>query len=431
MLNYLKNTGFDEPTKIQSEYCVESDKFTLLLANTGSGKTLAFLLKMAKDLAENPENQVLILSPTRELAIQLYDVLKTLRLPYSNQICYGGHNFKDEVLQFQQEPRIVVATPGRILDHYERQTPGLNKFKYLIIDEYDKTLEFGFLNELERIYEYCSKIENMQLISATEIQELPNFISNLSFRTFSYLDNKKPDLSFHSIEAENNDKLKSLALLLTTFKNEPSIIFCNHREATERIAQHLFEYGKETEAFHGGLDQHDRERAIFKFKNGTVNCLISTDLAARGIDISDIQHIIHYQFPHTLEDYTHRNGRTARMDKKGKVYVIHSQEEPLPEYIDNKLYKEFLVPENFIDYQEAENITLFLNIGRKQKIRKMDIVGYLTTELKLDFKNIGQILVSDNYSYFALNSKSHSSIKHLIRDGIKIKKMNAKLKLCR
>ena len=431
MQTYFTNFGFEKPTEIQEEYCTKKTNFSILLANTGSGKTLAFLVKLAIYLEKHPNEQVLILSPTRELAIQVHEVLIKLRLPYSNILCYGGHSFKNERLQFSQKPTIIVSTPGRILDHYERQTEGLNKFSVLIIDEYDKTLEFGFLNELESIYSYSKTLTNIQLISATEIKELPLFLQNIDFKTSNFLQNEKPDLLFHSVKAEENDKLKALALLLTTISNETIIVFCTHREATERLSKHLIEYGKSNEIFHGGLEQLDREKALIKFKNGTVDCLIATDLASRGLDIPGISHIIHYQFPQTLEDFTHRNGRTARMNKSGKIYLIHSTNEPLPEYCEGIDLISLKVPDNFIDYTEPQWLTLYVNIGRKQKIRKMDVVGYFTTDLKIPFDKLGLIQVADSYCYISIDKSSYEKVKSNFTSSIKIKKTNAKINLCR
>jgi superfamily II DNA/RNA helicase len=431
MNNFLSNLGIKTPTEIQKSYCPSESNYSILLANTGSGKTLSFLIKLALFLEKNQHEHVLILAPTRELAKQVYEVLTKLRLPYSSVICYGGHSFKNEELQFAQNSQIVVATPGRILDHYERNTKGLTDFSTLIIDEYDKTLEFGFLHELEAIHRFSSKLNHIQLISATEIPELPKFIQEFDFKTFNFLEEIKPKLTFYSVEAQENDKLKCLALLLTTFKNEPIIVFCTHREATERLSKHLNEYGKENVLFHGGLEQFDRERALMKFKNSSVNCLIATDLASRGLDIPDIQHIIHYQFPSSFEDFTHRNGRTARMHKSGKVYLIHCQSEPLPSYLKEIQVEKLNYPSTFADYHEALNLTLYLNIGRKQKIRKMDIVGYLTNDLKIPFDKIGLIHVADTYSYLALERETFAKIKHIFSQGIKIKKTNAKINLCR
>lgn len=431
MIHYFKQYGLESPTEIQNKYCPSTTNYSILLANTGSGKTLSFLVKLALFLEKNPKENVLILSPTRELAIQVYEVLSKLKLPFSSMLCYGGHSFKNESLQFSQNPQLVVATPGRILDHLDRNTEGISTFTTLIIDEYDKTLEFGFLKELELIYSYTKNLNHIQLISATEIIDLPEFLKPYTFETFDFLEQEKPNLDYFVVKAEENDKLKALALLLTHIQNETSIVFCTHREATERLANHLYEYGKNSVVFHGGMEQFDRERALMKFKNGTIDCLISTDLASRGLDIPDVHHIIHYQFPQTLEDFTHRNGRTARMNKSGKIYLIQSENEPLPNYLKQHKHTEFKVPKEFKDFEDTDWVTLYVNIGRKQKIRKMDIVGYLTNDLKISFDKIGLIHVGDNYSYVAMDRKTYHAQKSNFSGSVKIKKTNTKINLCR
>lgn len=431
MLAYFKQLGFEKPTAMQEDYLAQEALFSILLSNTGSGKTLSFLVKLAGQLEQAAdEDTVLILSPTRELAIQLYEVLGKLRLPYHSVLCYGGHSFKNERLQLAEKPKIVVGTPGRILDHYERSTPGLSAFNILIIDEYDKTLELGFQNELEQIAAHSGKIKAMQLVSATEIEELPAFIRSHPFETYNYLVGEKPEIAYYQIGAKENDKLHALASFLSTLPFSPSIVFCTHREAVERIAQHLSEYGKSCVSFHGGLDQLERERALIKFKNGTVDCLVATDLASRGLDIPEIEHIIHYQYPHTFEDFTHRNGRTARMKKSGKVYLIHSESEPLPDYTKQLNLGKIELPEKIVDYPESDLVTLYLNVGRKQKIRKVDIVGFFSHELQLPFDQLGMIFVQDSYSYVALKKESYQKYKQQL-EKIKIKKMNARLNLCR
>ncbi|MFN5417583.1 MAG: DEAD/DEAH box helicase, partial [Flavobacteriia bacterium] len=382
MQNYLSNLKITQLNDMQEVFVKDSSSTNILLSNTGSGKTLAFLLKIISILKQEENiGTVLILSPTRELAQQIYSVIQQLRLPYSSLVCFGGHSFKNERLQFEQNPQIIVATPGRILDHYERGTQGLNQFDHLIIDEYDKTLALGFLTELSQIMTFSRPLQSIQLISATVIEELPKFFHEFTFKTHHFLTENKPEITFYRVTAQENDKLKALALLLIDFKNEPTLVFCTHREACERIAQHLKEYGKSTAVFHGGLEQDERQLALFKFKSGAVDCLICSDLASRGLDIPEIQHIVHYQFPHTLEDFTHRNGRTARMTKTGKVYLIHSEKEPLPEYCNTFELESYKLQLEFDDYLPTKWIALFINIGRKDKVRKVYIVGFLTQEL--------------------------------------------------
>ncbi len=428
---YFVNAGLERPTDMQSVYFQDKSPFSILLANTGSGKTLAYLIKLIEILEKAPENeQILILCPTRELAHQVAKNWSSLKTEIKTVLCYGGHSYKNEAQQMEQNPRVIVATPGRMLDHFRRETKGLKGFSHLIIDEYDKTLEMGFLREINEIYSYGNDIKSIQLISATKIDELPEIIKRFTFTTHDFLEAEKPDISYHGIKAEGHDKLFALVSFLATLKPSPTLIFCSHREATERISKHLIEYGKSNVLFHGGMEQPERERALIKFKNGSENLLVCTDLAARGLDIPDISYVVHYQFPHTMQDFTHRNGRTARMQKDGKVYLVHSEDEPLPEYTNSLEIKNEKVPETIGHFQETGWTTLYLSVGRKDKIRKMDIAGFFMKEMDCEATEIGIIDVFDSYSYITIKAKKYNKIKALFHKK-KIKKLSVKISLCR
>jgi superfamily II DNA/RNA helicase len=428
---FFVNAGHERPTDMQAVYLQDSQPFSILLSNTGSGKTLAFLVKLISILEKSVENEnVLILCPTRELAHQVAKNWSALKTNRKMVLCYGGHSFKNEAQQLAEKPQIIVATPGRILDHFRRETIGLVGFSHLIIDEYDKTLEMGFLREINEIYTYGNSIQSIQLISATQIDELPAIVKDFRFSTHDFLEAEKPQLTYHGIKADGHDKLLALVSFLATLPPGPTLIFCSHREATERISNHLIEYGKSNVLFHGGMDQPERERALIKFKNGTENVLVCTDLAARGLDIPDINYVIHYQFPHTLQDFTHRNGRTARMQKDGKIFLVHSAEEPLPEYTNDLEINPVKVPELIGHFQQTGWSTLFLTIGRKDKIRKMDIAGFFMKDLQCDFSEIGLIDVFDTYSYIAIRTKKLNQIKGLLHKK-KIKKVAVRISDCR
>lgn len=428
---YFVNAGLEQPTDMQSVYFQDKSPFSILLANTGSGKTLAFLVKLIEILEKSePTDKVLILCPTRELAHQVAKNWSSLKTDRKTVLCYGGHSFKNEAQQFEQNPQVIVATPGRMLDHFRRETKGLNGFNHLIIDEYDKTLEMGFLREINEIYTYGNKIKSVQLISATVIDALPDIVKNFPFTTHDFLAAEKPNISYQGVKAEGHDKLFALVSFLSTLKPGPTLIFCTHRDATERISKHLMEYGKSNVLFHGGMEQPERERALIKFKNGTENLLVCTDLAARGLDIPDISYVIHYQFPHTFQDFTHRNGRTARMQKDGKVFLIHSEEEPLPTYTEALQIQEIKAPEIIGHFQETGWTTLYLSVGRKDKIRKMDIAGFFLKEMECKSDEIGIIEVFDAYSYVAIKTKKLQKIKDQFHKR-KIKKISVRISLCR
>jgi len=431
IIPYFKNAGLEHPTEMQSAYFEDPGAFSILLAHTGSGKTMAYQIKLLSILEGTTDiEKVLIICPARELAHQAAKNWSALKTDRKTVLCYGGHSFKNEAQQLEQNPQVIVSTPGRILDHFRRETKGLENFTHLIIDEYDKTLEMGFMREINEIYTYAQKLKSIQLISATRIDELPDILKGYEFRTHDFLDAAKPEISFHSVASAGHDKLFALVSFLSTLPPAPTLIFCTHREATDRISKHLVEYGKQNVLFHGGMDQPDRERALIKFRNGTENVLVCTDLAARGLDIPDIEYVFHYQFPHTFQDFTHRNGRTARMKKGGKVFLVHSEEEPLPDYTQPLNIKQETAPEIIGDFRETGWTTLYLSVGRKDKIRKMDIAGFFMKEMNCSKEEIGIIDVFDAYSYIAIKHKKYQKIKADFHKK-KIKKVSVRISLCR
>ena len=428
---YIQNAGFEQPTTMQTDYLNVKSPHSILLSNTGSGKTMAFFLKLLQMQAENGEvGHTLVLCPTRELAQQVFKNWTSLRTGLKTVLCYGGHSFKNEALQLAESPVVVIGTPGRILDHYSRETPGLAPFSNWIIDEYDKTLEFGFLREITEIFSYSRTLKSIQLVSATVIDALPEFLAPYTFETLNCLGNSTPEISFFSVQAEGHDKLTALASFLSTLKPKPTLIFCTHREASERISEQLKEHGKSNVLFHGGMDQAERERALIKFRNGSENCLVCTDLAARGLDIPDIGYVIHYQFPNNKEEFTHRNGRTARMEKQGEVYLIHSQTEPLPDYVHDFDPKPIQTTGEIGKFKPQEWITVYVTVGRKDKIRKMDIAGFFMKDIGIPAYEVGMIDVHDAHSYVALHKNAYK--KHRAEFfKVKIKKVSARVLDCK
>jgi superfamily II DNA/RNA helicase len=430
-LTIFKNTGLEQPTPMQLSYWENDSPYSILLANTGSGKTLAFCVQLEVQLQKDVFNgQVLILCPTRELAGQVAKNYASLKTGRNTVLCYGGHSVKNESLQLQEFPQVIIATPGRILDHLKRGTVGLAGFSHLVIDEYDKTLEMGFMNEISQIYEYTNKLKSIQLVSATEIESLPDFLNEFSFITHNHIEEARPNLSYYCVESIGHDKLFALVSFLASKNFGPVLIFCSFREAAERISQHLNEYGKSNVLFHGGMEQIDRERSLVKFRNGSANCLVCTDLAARGIDIPEIEAVFHYQFPHTIQDFTHRNGRTARMKKDGSVYLIQSAEEPLPPYVNTFSIELIKAPEVIGEFNDAQFITYYLSAGRKHKIRKMDVVGFFLQETEIQKDELGMIDIYDTYSYVSI-AKSRKKYVESLFPRVRIKKQPVLISKCR
>lgn len=426
----LQRAGFESLTSMQQAYLEEDSSHSVLLSRTGSGKTFAFLLRLYAQLKQN-ERPALILCPTRELVQQVFKSWQQIQSEFKSIVCYGGHSFTAEEQQFSANPVVVFGTPGRILDHYTRQTPGIDYFHYWIIDEYDKTLELGFLRELEGIHAYSAEsLKGIQLVSATKLDDKPTFLVDFPWKEFSFLENAEPTWELLAVSAVGHDKLATLASLLGKLKGQKTIVFCSHREATERLAQHMNEFGLNSSVYHGGMEQMERERELIKFRHGSNSCLICTDLGARGLDIAGIDAVIHYQYPQTKADFIHRNGRTARMDAEGKVYLLHSENEPLPDYFEETEFSHLELAIEYVDFPISDWQTLYIPLGRKQKIRKVDFAGFFMKDLSIPASEVGSIDVFDNHSYVTISRKAFRKHQEDFKKA-RIKKVNTRIFTCR
>jgi len=398
----------------------------VLLSPTGSGKTLAFLLPLLVQLKENADYvQVLIVTPSRELAIQIEEVFRSLGTNFKVNSTYGGHSIKVEENNFSQAPAVLVGTPGRICDHVNRGNLDISKVKTLILDEFDKSLEMGFQEEMGYIVEQLTSLQKRMLISATEMKDIPAFTGVLDPIYLNFLTNQSAGLTMKMVVSEDKDKMQSLFDLICHNTNESTIIFCNHRDAVERISEFLTEMGVVNSFFHGGLEQADRERTMIKFRNGSSNFLVTTDLAARGLDIPEIKYIIHYHMPPKEDGFTHRNGRTARMSATGTSYLLMSRGEDLPDYIKTKPEITKLKDDNAMP-KKPEWVTLYLSGGKKDKINKMDIVGFLSKKGNLEKFDLGLIIVQDFSSFAAVK---RNKITQLLQDIQNEKVKGKKLKI--
>jgi len=423
----FSKTNLGSPNKLQTTYWKTKHPFKILLANTGTGKTFAFLVELEKTLQQlESKDCTLILCPSRELAQQVSNSFSQLRTGRKSVTCYGGHKFQYEVQQLNEHPTVIIGTPGRIADHINRGTMSNLHITHLIIDEYDKTLELGFQKEIDFITSNCADFKSIQLVSATEIEELPETFKSFQFHTSTFLEETKPNYTLYSIEAEGNDKLVTLVKYISNVTSNNTLIFCSHREAADRIKQHLKEFGKETALYHGGLEQREREHALYLFKSGCVDTLICTDLASRGLDIPELELVIHYQFPHSKEDFIHRNGRTARMKSEGTVLLLHSESEPLPDYTNDFEINKMKGFEVFKDFNPTQKFPIYLSAGRKDKIRKIDIVGFFTKEAGIKNEHLGMIEIYDQHSLITLSTNELKKIKSLL-PLVRIKKQKIKL----
>ncbi|HUC79892.1 MAG TPA: DEAD/DEAH box helicase [Flavisolibacter sp.] len=399
----------------------------VLLSPTGSGKTLAFLLPIVHGLnKENKKSQALIIVPSRELALQIESVFKTMGTGFKVTTCYGGHKREIEENNLLQPPALLIGTPGRLADHIRRNNITTDTIHTLVLDEFDKSLEAGFVEEISFIISSLPGVEKRMLTSATEAVDIPDFLQMADAEKLNFLpeNETKEALSVQVVHSPEKDKIETLFRLLCHVGARSSIIFCNHRESVERVSNLLSEKGIINTFYHGSMEQRDREVALAKFRNGSVNFLVTTDLAARGLDIPNIRYIIHYHLPTTEEIFTHRNGRTARMDKSGTAILLLNDEEKVPGYLSAPPEKIELQTDNPLP-EKPKWTTMFIAAGKKDKVNKVDIVGFFTKKGELKKEDIGVIEVKDFFSFVALRKSRVSHTLQLIKEeklkGRKIK----------
>lgn len=407
------------------------ERDVVLLSPTGSGKTLGFLLPILNMLDSEVQGvQALIIVPSRELALQIEQVFRAMGTGFKINCCYGGHNTKIEKNNLSQPPAVLVGTPGRLSYHVRNESFKTDTVKFLVLDEFDKALEFGFQDDMTFIIRSLRNLKKRMLTSATEMQEIPDFtgLKNPIEINFLKTSTSAQDLELKAIVSPATDKLDALFSLICKIGGRPTLVFCNHREAVDRISDLLFERGITHDVFHGGMEQEDRERAVLKFRNGSHNLLITTDLASRGLDIPEIEYIVHYQLPHNEQAFLHRNGRTARMHAKGTAYLILTEDESLP-YLKQEPVIEELSEKNVIP-KPAPWATLYIAAGKKDKINKIDIVGLLLQKGGLDKEDLGLIEVLDHTSYAAVKRNKIEKVVHLIKNE-KIKNKKIKIEIAR
>jgi len=428
MKKYLVELGIKTLNPMQKEVIKESETTSnlLILSPTGSGKTLAFLLPLINKIQPQlKEIQALIIAPSRELALQIEGVLKQMKTNLRTACFYGGHDYNSELNTLSDTPQILIGTPGRLVDHFRKGNLDLATFKNLICDEFDKSLEYGFERDIMILLSEMDNLSSVFLTSATQAIEVPNYIPFEDSKEINYLHTHQPSkFNLQIVRAKETDKADSLLQLLCELNNEPTIVFCNHRDAVDRVGDLLEEMGIVFAKYHGGLKQDEREKALFKLKSGSVNVLISTDLGSRGLDIDGIKHIVHYQLPNVEDAYVHRNGRTARVDETGDVYFILSEDEYLPDFVDEKEVTEKVLNEEYYIPEQPAYETVFVNAGKKNKINKIDIVGTFCQKGGLEKSELGLIEVKDYFSVVAVDRhQANFLVKNLKNVQIKKKKV--------
>lgn len=381
----------------------------ILLSPTGTGKTLAFMLPVLKMLRPSTGRvQAVVIAPSRELVMQIAGVFQKIGAGMKTTPLYGGHKFEDEENSLKAGCDIVVATPGRLLDHLKRRTFEALPTRILVLDEFDKSLELGFEEEMRKISNRLKNVSHMIMTSATRADVLPEFLKLNNPLTLDYLGenrNLRGRIRVHRVDTDSNDKLESLRVLIDNIwadgeAGERAIVFVNHRESAERVAAYLEKQGYPAVLYHGAMDQRDRESAVARFNSGSRPILVATDLAARGLDIREVKSVIHYHQPLSPDAYTHRNGRTARVEADGDVYVLIGPDESVKDYvgIDDARW---LDPEKTAGPAPRVE-TLYIGAGKKEKLSKGDILGFLVKQCGLEPSQIGAIDVRDHYSLTAV-----------------------------
>ena len=428
ILNKLRITALNEMQQHAAEAITGSDGDVVLLSPTGSGKTLAYLLPLIQLIDNTSDNiQALVITPGRELSLQSDQVLKSMGCGLRSTACYGGRATMEEHKVLKEvRPQIVFGTPGRLNDHLDKNNISHYHIRYLVIDEFDKCLEMGFQAEMEKLIKSLPGLKRRILLSATNAEQIPAFVNMdkkgtiIDFLPEDEQTSKR--ITLYEVHSPQKDKLETLRQLLLTFGDQSSIVFLNYRDAVERVNSYLREQGFVTSCFHGGLEQKEREAALYRFSNGSANVLVATDLASRGLDIPDIQNIVHYHLPESEEGYIHRVGRTARWDAKGRTFFILNAGESIPNYVEGDV-ENYLLPSPFgvkMEVRHPRMATIYIGKGKKDKISKGDIVGFLCKAGGLKVDEIGRIDVKDRYSYAAVK---HEKLQQVLQQtcGEKIK----------
>ena len=441
LIQVIQELGFKEMTPIQAESIplLLEGKDLIGQSRTGSGKTAAFALPILEKLTlEGRQLQALVLCPTRELCAQVAREIRKLgrRHPGLQVLTLsGGQPIGSQLDALRKGIHIVVGTPGRVLDHLKRRTLDLHRISSLVLDEADRMLEMGFQEDMEQILREVPEDRHTMLFSAT----YPKAIEKLSLAYQKSpirvtIEEKEQSVSpirqlFYEVSMEA--KVNGLLWILQQNQPESSIIFCNFKATVVELAQSLARAGVSVGSLHGDLEQSDRDRIMAKFRNRSIRVLVATDVAARGIDVENLDAVFNFQLPSQAEIYVHRIGRTGRAGKKGLAISLISSKEKgkisaIEKYTGIKIEEKTLAKVENLDIdhfkksiqQEATMATLFIAGGRKEKVRPGDILGALTGDAgRLPASNIGKIEIHDHFSYVAVSREVGLNALQRLRDG--------------
>lgn len=412
------------PMQQQAHEAIGRADEVVLLSPTGTGKTLAFLLPLIASLdAELQEVQALVLVPTRELAIQIEQVFREMGSGYKATAVYGGRSGSRDKIELKHAPAVLIGTPGRIADHIRRDNIETRYISYLVLDEFDKSLEVGFEDEMKAIITSLRDVKKKILTSATELVQIPGFVALRHPIRLNFLSNTTSQLELKAVKASGKDKRPTLIRLLRHIGKKNGIIFCNFKESIAEVSTALTEAAIPHGCFHGGLEQIARERALIQFRNGSYRLLVATDLAARGIDVPEMAFIVHYELPHTAAEFTHRNGRSARMHRQGTAYVLYSDHQSLPAFINVSAPIELTTHEEDLT---SDWDTLFISGGRRDKISKSDIAGLFFKQGQLSRDELGVIELKQDCAFVAVPSTKTTQLITLLNNS-RLKKKKVRI----
>ena len=411
ILNKLGITQLNEMQEQTISAIANGSNDVVVLSPTGTGKTLAYLLPLVDRMLSNgiqdtSKLSLVVVVPTRELALQSLQVFKSMGTSLRAMALYGGRPTMDEHIKLRAVmPHVVFATPGRLNDHIAKDNISVADIQTLVIDEFDKCLEMGFQNEMNVLLGSLVELKQRILLSATHSEGIPYFVRMSHTKTVDFRQEEQQTssrLDIYKVESQTKDKLPTLSSLLLSFGQQSTVVFLNHRDAVERTAQYLMQQGFVVSLMHGGLEQRQREDALYKFANGSATVLVATDLASRGLDIPDIKNIVHYHLPETSSNYIHRVGRTARWNSTGRSFFLLNPEEDIPEYVEGEV-KDYIPAETNTTPPQPKMVTLYIGKGKKDKLSKGDIVGFLCKIGGLQSSEIGIITVKERYTYVAIS----------------------------
>lgn len=415
------------------EHC-RNKRDMVLLSPTGTGKTLAGLLPLLEKLENRSEGvRALIVSPSRELAQQTAEVWRSMNTDFAVVALHGGRPVVQEAVRLENaSPTIVVGTPGRLVDHLNRKNFSVDNCTVLIIDEFDKCLELGFLDEMEKLLSMLPSVEFKYLLSATDCDEIPRFTGADVACRLDFRDDEAGllhRLSFYKLTTTPEERLKALFALLCSFGNEQAVVFCNFRETVDEVGRYLAKNKLFVSAYHGAMEQKERELALFRFSSGCSNILVCTDLASRGLDIDSVRHVVHFQRSMSADIFTHRNGRTARWEAEGSVYLICYREHSLPEFVPQGI-AEFKLSRKAVIPDVPDMVALYIGKGKRDKISRGDLLGFLVKKGGLLATDVGMMAVNERCSYVAVK---RGKVRDLLKkvSGEKIKGIKTIIEIAR